>query len=109
MKKAINRNQKLVRTKLRDKIRSDHPESTFQTLEGLKLKQELKKKLVEEAHEFLDEASEEDEELGDILEVIEALFELEFFNKAEVEKIKQDKYEEKGGFKEGLFWKGVTS
>ena len=66
-------------------------------------KEELIKKLHEEVGEFLVEKTEE--ELSDIIEVVEALKELpEFLN---VEKVRQDKLKNKGGFKNRFIIKGT--
>lgn len=60
-----------------------------------RLKEELEKKLQEEAAEFLLEPSAE--ELADILEVVEALKK----HYPEVDKVRQTKALQKGRFKEG--------
>lgn len=57
----------------------------------------MKEKLQEEVGEFME--SENEDELADILEVIDAIIEFKNFNKDEVEKIKKEKLDERGGFK----------
>jgi predicted house-cleaning noncanonical NTP pyrophosphatase (MazG superfamily) len=65
-------------------------------------KNELIKKLVEEAHEFAEAGS--PEELADVLEVIRALQVLpEYVN---IEDIRKQKFDERGGFEERIILKG---
>lgn len=98
---------KLVRGKLKESILNDYPNSQFIKLDHETLKYELKKKLVEEATELLkaNRVEEEREELGDVLEIIDTFFRLEYFNKEKVTELKQQKLEKNGGFKDGLYWK----
>jgi len=56
----------------------------------------LKEKLGEEVAEFLE--SESPEEIADILEVLDAIFEYKGFDKKEVEAVQKKKREERGGF-----------
>ena len=65
-------------------------------------KAELIKKLQEELDEF--KAAESPEELADLIEVIEALKKLPEYT--DVEEIRQQKLEEKGGFDERIILKG---
>lgn len=98
---------KLIRTKLKEKILKDHPSSHFEVLSKDELKKSLKAKLLEEAEEFVksDKHIGETEELADVLEVLEALFELDYFNKEDIYKLKEEKFKRNGGFTEGLLWK----
>lgn len=66
---------------------------------------ELIKKLQEEAAEFSEAGA--PEELADVLEVIEALRKLPEY--ADVEKIRQQKRDERGGFDERIILKGEKS
>ncbi len=63
---------------------------------------ELIKKLDEEVQEFLEEG--DPEELADVIEVVEALKKLSEYS--QVEKIRNRKFEEKGGFKNRIILKG---
>ena len=65
-------------------------------------KQELIKKLSEEAAEFSEAG--DPEELADVLEVIEALKKLPEYR--EVEKLRLEKLSERGGFNEKIILKG---
>lgn len=65
-------------------------------------KNELIKKLGEEAEEFLAESS--SEELADVLEVLDALLKLSDYK--DVEDIKAKKRAERGGFDEKIILKG---
>ena len=60
----------------------------------------LKEKLKEEVGEFMD--LENEEELVDILEVIDAIIEHKKFNKDRIAELKKKKADERGGFKEGI-------
>jgi predicted house-cleaning noncanonical NTP pyrophosphatase (MazG superfamily) len=60
----------------------------------------LKKKLLEEVHEFIE--SESEEELADILEVIDALYKTYQLDKTRVAKIKDNKKATRGGFEKKL-------
>lgn len=98
--------EKLIRTKLKEKILEEYPDSQFKVLSNKELKKALKVKLQEETLEFLESTQtvNEIEELGDILEVIDALFTLEYFEKKDVYQIKSKKLKDRGGFLEGVFW-----
>ncbi len=65
-------------------------------------KVELIKKLNEEVKEFSEEG--EAEELADVIEVVEALKKLPEYK--EVEKIRDRKFEEKGGFENRIILRG---
>ena len=65
-------------------------------------KEELFKKLTEEIKEFLE--GKNIEELADVLEVIEAIKKLPEFQN--VEEVKKEKLEEKGGFDNKIILKG---
>jgi len=64
------------------------------------LKQYLIRKLIEEAEEFKENPCEE--EIADIIEVIEAIIETFDYDKNKILCIKRRKYQERGGFKEGI-------
>lgn len=68
-------------------------------------KQELRTKLREEAEEYFEAAKDKDalEELADMLEVIRALAEVHGANVAELDKLRADKAEARGGFQERVF------
>lgn len=60
----------------------------------------LKEKLKEEVDEFLE--GDNEEELSDILEVIDAIYDFKKIDRKESEKIRKSKKEEKGGFKDKI-------
>lgn len=68
-------------------------------------KAELIKKLTEEIREFEEASS--PEELADVIEVVEALKKLPEFS--EVEKIRVQKLEDRGGFDQKIILKGEKS
>jgi len=71
--------------------------------------EELKKKSKEELQEYLNAASDEEAlaELADLLEVIVTLSEIHGSSYEKLEKIRQDKLFERGGFKERIYLQEV--
>lgn len=65
----------------------------------------LKNKLLEEVNEYLE--AENQEELADIFEVMDALMKLQNFEKEEVLAIQKQKREERGGFEKRLLMEKV--
>lgn len=98
---------KLIRTKLREKILKTDPNAKFIELTSVEVEIELEKKLLEEVQEFIDAKSvyEKNEEMADILEVIDAFYRFDLLKKEQVLHAKTKKYEERGGFNEGIYWK----
>lgn len=66
---------------------------------------ELNKKIIEEANEFIEEN--DLSELADLFEVIYAIAELKDIDLDEVEKIRIEKRNKKGAFKDRIFLKTV--
>lgn len=95
---------KLVRDKIPEIIRNGGkiPITHKAFEEEYRLK--LKEKLQEEVDEFLQ--NENEEELADILEVIDAICDFKNIDKKELEEIKIKKKNERGGFKERIIWEG---
>ena len=60
----------------------------------------LKNKLLEEVNEFLDDES--IEELADINEVLHAIYDYKKISKEEVEKVRKNKKNQRGGFKKRI-------
>lgn len=91
---------KLIRDKIPEIIQSRGEECKIHIAEDLEYKEKLKEKLLEEVQEFLDskDPENEKEELADILEIIDAIYESSGFNKYEIEQIKKEKKEKRGGF-----------
>ena len=62
---------------------------------------ELNKKVIEEANEFIEENS--IEELGDLMEVINALMELKGYKIEDVYKVMKEKADKKGAFNNKIY------
>lgn len=93
---------KLVRDKIPELLDSKGISYEKRIADETEYKSELIKKLEEEIQEFTE--TKNTEELAGILEVVEALKKLPEF--ADVEKVKNKKLEEKGGFKKRIILKG---
>lgn len=96
---------KLVRDKIPDIIRQDNKKCTIEILDDDRYEVELKNKLGEELDEYLQASDDSEalEELADILELIHALAATHDANFAKVEKIRQEKVNKRGGFKERVY------
>ncbi|QCR31193.1 nucleoside triphosphate pyrophosphohydrolase [Lysinibacillus sp. SGAir0095] len=92
--------KKLVRDKIPDIIENSENTCEVATLNQEKFIVELKKKLQEEVTEYLISSTDDHaiEELADILEVVHSLAKTHLSTIEEVEKIRQSKFEERGGF-----------
>lgn len=89
---------KLVRDKIPEYIRKKGGIPITHTADEVEYWQKLKEKLLEEIEEF--KKDESAEELADILEVLDAIADYKKFDRSEIEKIKKNKAEEKGKFKD---------
>ncbi len=115
---------KLVRDKIPDMIRADGKTPYTHRVSGLKKEQALQDKLVEEVKEF--QESKSIEELGDILDVVEKLISYGKLQpmdrdavycvaanygiqRKELDKVRKEKAEEKGGFDLGIILEKVES
>ncbi len=88
---------KLVRDKIPENIDSKPgSKSKYRILDDKEYLTELNKKVIEEANEFIEENS--IEELGDLMEVINAIMKLKGYKMEEVYKIMKVKEEKKGAF-----------
>ncbi|TKH43890.1 phosphoribosyl-ATP pyrophosphohydrolase [Paenibacillus terrae] len=96
---------KLVRDRIPHVITSQGKGCRTRILDPEEYKQELRTKLREEAEEYFEAAKDKDalEELADMLEVIRALAEVHGANVAELDKLRADKAEARGGFQERVF------
>jgi predicted house-cleaning noncanonical NTP pyrophosphatase (MazG superfamily) len=95
---------KLVRDRIPEIIARGGKIYNTRILDEAEYKTELRTKLVEELNEYL-EASENSamEELADILELLHALTAIHGSTVEQLESIRSDKVEERGGFKERIF------
>lgn len=101
MEKIYN---KLVRDNIPDIIKNNGEIPITKTLEEADYKKKLETKLNEEYHEVLEsDGKNRIEELGDMLEVIKALAELEGSNLNEVIEVSKQKRLKRGGFSKKIF------
>lgn len=92
---------KLVRDNIPDLIREQGETPVIRTLNDEDYALCLAEKLREEVEEFLAESNLD--ELSDILEVLEALASLYGWTDAEIQKVRRDKAEARGAFRERIF------
>ena len=95
---------KLVRDKIPDLIRAQGETPIFRTLDDQEYLRRLEEKLDEEVAEFHRDRNAE--ELADILEVVFALAEALGYPEAELQKIRREKGEKRGTFREKVFLEG---
>lgn len=102
----IYKYNKLVRDNIINKINSkDGSVATYRVLDDKEYIEELNKKLIEEANEFIEENS--IEELGDVMEVIESIMKVKNISWDEVREAQNIKREKNGGFKDRLYLESV--
>ncbi len=96
---------KLVRDRIPEIIENTGKEFSTRILENKEYIKELKKKSFEELQEYVEANNNEDaiEELADVLEIIHALAEYHGSSIEEVEEVRKQKAEKRGGFKEKIF------
>ena len=102
MKQAYN---KLVRDKIVEIIKNNGETPAYRTLSSKEYLEELHKKLFEEANEFIEQ--DDKEELADVLEVLYAIAKVKKIDLDEVEKIRLEKRQKRGGFDKKLFLETV--
>jgi len=96
---------KLIRDKIPEIIKKDNAIPKISILNQKRFKEELKKKIFEEAAE-LKTAKNKDEiinELSDISEILLAIAKIEKINWKKVEQKRKMKLRERGGFKKKIF------
>lgn len=91
---------KLVRDRIPEIIEEDGKEYEIETLSDEEYYNKLKSKLTEEVEEFIN--SDEPEELADIIEVIKATLDFKNIDWGEIERLRESKREERGGFEEQI-------
>jgi predicted house-cleaning noncanonical NTP pyrophosphatase (MazG superfamily) len=96
---------KLIRDKIPEIIRNNNKNPITHTASEEEYKEKLYKKLEEEVKEFLKEDN--TDELADILEVYYAILELKNISKEQIEKIRKEKAEKRGSFKNRLILEEV--
>lgn len=89
---------------VRDNIPERHPQHKYRTAEGGELEALLRLKLVEEAAEVASARNTQElvEELGDVLEVIQAIRARYGISIREVTEAQLEKWDRLGGFEEGV-------
>ena len=93
---------KLVRDKIVENINSEAGRGAhYRILNDKEYMDELNKKLLEEAHEFIEENAEE--ELADIMEVLENIVRVKDINWDNVRKLQEAKRNKKGGFLDKVY------
>ncbi len=93
---------KLVRDRIPENIDSEPGrKSQYRILDDIEYLKELNRKILEEANEFIEGNS--IEELGDLMEVINAIMKLKGYSMEEVNKVMKSKAEKKGAFDNKIF------
>ena len=96
---------KLVRDRIPEIIRANGNKFNTEILDGAEYKKELQLKLKEELQEYLEaqEDSHAVEELADVLELIYSLVEVHHSSIEELEEVRREKREIRGGFDERVY------
>ena len=98
----IYKYNKLVRDKIPEQInKMSGRKAIWHILDDEEYLKELNKKLLEEAHEFIEENS--TQELADIMEVIETIMQVKNISWGQVKKAQKDKEIRKGGFQNKIY------
>ena len=93
---------KLVRDKIPKNINSmEGRNATWRIMDDDEYIKELNKKLLEEAHEFIEGNAVE--ELADIMEVIQSIMRVKNISYEELKNVQQMKREKKGGFSNKIY------
>lgn len=96
---------KLVRDRIPEIIERDGKKFTTRILDNKEYIEELRKKSIEELDEYMNATNDEEalEELADVLEIIHALSKHHGASIDKVEEIRKQKAEKRGGFDEKIF------
>ena len=94
------KHNKLVRDNIPKIIEKNGEKAVVHTANEEEYKEKLREKLTEEVQEFLEDES--IGELADILQVVYAFCELKGIDKQELEALRKEKEEKRGGFKERI-------
>lgn len=103
---AIIFHNKLVRDKIPEIIEASGKTAAVRTLNETEYLEMLDQKLQEEMNEYLLDKSME--EIADLLEVIRAVVKARGFSMDEVENIRLQKAEKRGGFEDRIFLESVS-
>lgn len=88
--------EKLVRDNIPDIIKKSGKDCVIEIMDDVEYVKELNKKLAEEVDEYLSSGS--IEEIADIMEVMYSILEVKNISFEEVEKLRMEKREKRGGF-----------
>ena len=91
---------KLVRDRIPEVVRENDETPVTHTVDGEAYRERLREKLVEEATEFRDDPTVE--ELGDVLDVVAAIREAEPVDESDLQRKRQAKAAQRGGFEDGV-------
>lgn len=97
---------KLIRDRIPEIIEKDGKKAKVRILDDEEYKKKLLRKLIEEAAEALETNGSEKElskEIGDVLEIIDYLIRVFNLNKDEIERIRQERKQSRGGFDKKIF------
>jgi predicted house-cleaning noncanonical NTP pyrophosphatase (MazG superfamily) len=97
---------KLVRDNIIEQINKKKKKANFRILDDNELLNALNQKLLEEANEYIE--NNKIEELADIFEVILSILDLKSTEFLELEKIREKKKIENGGFDKKIYLVSVT-
>lgn len=103
MKKIFN---KLVRDRIPEIIKKRGAKCKIKKLASKKYREELFKKVLEEASELFAARKNKDDiirEIGDVYEVLDAIIKVEKLDKKEISKLKIERARERGKFEKRLF------
>ncbi len=100
---------KLIRDGILDRIQSEWKEAKYHIAEIEEYERRLLDKLLEESKELqvAENIEERKKELGDVLEVIEAIVDHFWFDMEEIQKIKKEKYIKSWWFAKKIILEGV--
>ncbi|MGG4147256.1 nucleoside triphosphate pyrophosphohydrolase [Paenibacillus algorifonticola] len=100
---------KLVRDKIPQIIQASGKHCSFRVLNEAEYEKALKEKIQEELNEFLEAGDQQEqlEELADLLEVIYSFAHSKGVGREDMERIRERKKEERGGFYERLWLMNV--
>lgn len=91
---------KLIRDRIPEIIEAKGGRCSYHVASDDEYREKLYEKLEEESRELIEERNVN--EIADVLEVLDAIMDLEGISGEEVEKIKQEKHEKRGGFEKKL-------
>lgn len=97
---------KLVRDRIPEIIKAEGASLKTRILDDVEFRIELMKKLVEEAHEVVGASADKKElikEIGDVFEVIDAIITAFELDKADIQKVKEERQKSRGAFEEKIF------